>query len=266
MFGYIYITTNLINGRKYIGKHQYSGPGLDLNYYGSGKQLRCAVKKYGIQNFKVELIETCDSMVSLNEREKFWIDYYNACENSLFYNIAQGGDGGPIFLSLTEEDRKKAIQKRSETWKCNGYSDRMSIKRKQYYKQHPEKCSQISRGLKQYYKLHPEALQKMSNDRKGVKWDAERLKKHASIKGADNKKSKPCLCIETGEHFVSSTAAAEKYGGSYKVIWKCCKGQCETAAGFHWAFVDDIERQNKYRTCVGKPRKIFRQSKIGYKN
>ena len=46
MYGYIYVTTNLINGRKYIGQH--AKPEFDESYYGSGTALKPAIKKYGI--------------------------------------------------------------------------------------------------------------------------------------------------------------------------------------------------------------------------
>lgn len=49
MYGYVYKTTNLINGRIYIGQHKSNG--LDEQYIGSGKILGIALKKYGRRNF-----------------------------------------------------------------------------------------------------------------------------------------------------------------------------------------------------------------------
>jgi len=70
---YIYKTTNLINGKIYIGKSEKH---FNPNYYGSGILLKKSVKKYGIENFSVELIEKCDSIEELNYREKYWILQY----------------------------------------------------------------------------------------------------------------------------------------------------------------------------------------------
>lgn len=68
MIGYIYKTTNLINERVYIGKHCVSE--YDPSYYGSGKLLKRAIKKYGKENFKNELLLKAETETQLNELEK----------------------------------------------------------------------------------------------------------------------------------------------------------------------------------------------------
>ena len=55
MYGYIYETTNLINGKKYIGKHKSNK--FDTWYLGSGIVLKKAIKKYGRENFQTIIIE-----------------------------------------------------------------------------------------------------------------------------------------------------------------------------------------------------------------
>lgn len=59
MYGYIYLTTNLINERKYIGQHTSSE--FDPNYKGSGKILWQAINKYGWDNFSVRMLCPCFS-------------------------------------------------------------------------------------------------------------------------------------------------------------------------------------------------------------
>lgn len=90
-YGYVFISTNLINNKKYIGRHKAKS--FTNKYKGSGKLIREAFKKYGINNFSVELIEWCDSEDSLNERERYWISKYNATEDPNFYNLSNGGEG-----------------------------------------------------------------------------------------------------------------------------------------------------------------------------
>lgn len=85
MYGYIYMTTNLINGKKYIGQHKSFE--FDENYKGSGHALKTAIRKYGKSNFEVKMIEECKDLNDLNDREAYWITYYNAVESNDFYNI-----------------------------------------------------------------------------------------------------------------------------------------------------------------------------------
>lgn len=87
---YIYKTTNLVNNKIYVGKSEKN---FDPNYYGSGVLLLKAIKKYGKQYFKVEIIEECHCIEDLNFREKYWIDYYKRSKFET-YNLAEGGTGG----------------------------------------------------------------------------------------------------------------------------------------------------------------------------
>lgn len=92
MYGFIYETTNLINGKKYIGKKQYTENWK--NYLGSGILLKKAIDKYGKENFIKVILCECENIEELNKKEIFFIDLYNATSNPLYYNLAEGGDGG----------------------------------------------------------------------------------------------------------------------------------------------------------------------------
>jgi len=87
LFYTIYKTTNKINGKYYIGKHKTS----DLNdgYMGSGKLLRRAITKYGIENFTKEILHVFDNEKEMNDKEK---ELVVICEDS--YNLCPGGHGG----------------------------------------------------------------------------------------------------------------------------------------------------------------------------
>ena len=90
-YGYIYKTTNRLNGRFYIG--QKKGP-LNNNYFGSGKALRNAVNKYGTDSFQVQILDTAYSREDLDRIEISAIK--NARElfgNGVLYNISDGGEG-----------------------------------------------------------------------------------------------------------------------------------------------------------------------------
>lgn len=89
----IYKTTNLINGKFYVGKDQKNNP----DYLGSGLVLNRAIIKHGRENFKKEILEHCDSKDELSNREIYWIETLSAITNG--YNIALGGSGGDTYSS-----------------------------------------------------------------------------------------------------------------------------------------------------------------------
>ena len=87
MYYTIYKTTNNINGKYYIGKHQTT----DLNdgYLGSGKLIRRAIQKYGIDNFSKEILHVFDTEEEMNQKEK---ELVVVSEET--YNLCEGGKGG----------------------------------------------------------------------------------------------------------------------------------------------------------------------------
>ena len=114
MIGYIYKVTNKINGKIYIGQTIQSVK--DRWYRHCGKSgiskaelnthFKRAILKYGKENFTVETIEVCDS-TKLNDREKFYISYYNSYING--YNSTIGGQGGTKPFKTSEEDETQII-------------------------------------------------------------------------------------------------------------------------------------------------------------
>jgi group I intron endonuclease len=84
----VYKTTNLINGKFYIGKDAKN----KKSYLGSGSILNQAIKKYGKENFIKETLEVCNNLEHLADREIYWIEKLNAVE--LGYNLTNGGTGG----------------------------------------------------------------------------------------------------------------------------------------------------------------------------
>lgn len=111
MYGFIYVTENLITGQKYIGQKKYI-KGWE-HYLGSGIRLKNSITKYGRENFKRTILEECDSKESLDEKEKYYIELYHAVESDEFYNIAKGGDGGNTFLGMTDEEKKDIYDRRN---------------------------------------------------------------------------------------------------------------------------------------------------------
>jgi hypothetical protein len=90
MYHVVYETTNLVNGKKYIGKHSTD----DLNdaYLGSGNVLLRAVKKYGRENFDRTIIRCFDSEEEAFEYEGKLVNLDVTLDDA-YYNIDIGGKG-----------------------------------------------------------------------------------------------------------------------------------------------------------------------------
>lgn len=68
----LYKITNLANGKMYIGKHVTSN--LDDGYIGSGKILKYAIKKYGVESFIKEWLGFYEDEEELNYMERVFVD------------------------------------------------------------------------------------------------------------------------------------------------------------------------------------------------
>jgi len=106
IYGVIYKTTNLINGKIYVGK---TTKPTEYNYFGSGKIISWAIDKYGLSNFTREILEECSTNKKLNIREIFWIKKLNSTDHSIGYNISKGGTGGDTYSN--NPNKQKIIEK-----------------------------------------------------------------------------------------------------------------------------------------------------------
>lgn len=84
----VYKVTNLINGKYYIGKHKTNDP--NDQYMGSGKLIKSAVAKYGIENFIKEILYVFDNEKQMNLTERILV----VPDNETNYNLLPGGQGG----------------------------------------------------------------------------------------------------------------------------------------------------------------------------
>ena len=105
----IYKYQNLINNKIYIGQtidikqrireHRYEA----FNYNRDNCIFHKALRKYGEDNFSFEILEEC-SKKELNEKEKYWINYYNS-EIPNGYNMTSGGynSQGEVFKKIVSQ-------------------------------------------------------------------------------------------------------------------------------------------------------------------
>ena len=207
----VYKITNLLNGKVYVGQTVRTLEArIDQHKRRTKSAISQAIGKYGWENFKVEVLEECETQEELNEREKFWIKFFD-CIAPKGYNLNEGGRGGKVseiakkhmsesqqvrFSNPAEHEKlskaqKKyfskleARQKMSEAKKNPSPEARanMSAAQKRRFS-NPEARAKKSAETKKYYEEHPEAREYLSNLNKGKKQSAETIaKKSASLKG-----------------------------------------------------------------------------------
>lgn len=120
MFYTIYKITNKINNKIYIGKHQTLD--LDDDYMGSGKLIRAAIEKYGLDNFEKEILHVFDNEDDMNSKESELITDKFVMEDTN-YNLCPGGQGGWGYIKNHE---------RSKDWVVKGGKTTGNLNKKKY--------------------------------------------------------------------------------------------------------------------------------------
>lgn len=126
----IYLTTNLITGKRYIGKDKNNNP----KYLGSGTNLKKAILKYGKNSFKKIILEYCLDPKHMAEREEFWLQRYNVKDNSNFYNKTNKAFGNSGHTKESKHNIAKGLLKRKwkKEWGIKSGEKRIGKKRNQY--------------------------------------------------------------------------------------------------------------------------------------
>lgn len=223
MISGIYKIENLINHHKYIGlskdisnrwrghKSNYNNPNnKDYNMV-----IYQAMRKYGIENFSFELLEEC-AEEKLNEREQYWINYYDSYYNG--YNSTLGGDESHIHIGQP-----------IEAYDLNG----------NYITTYPNmteaaKAIGVSRntiyGIIHNNRLSTKGYQfKLVNDSKEIKPYKSRQGGKLPVYQKDDNGN----IINT---FESIKEAAITLGIDSSTITKCCKGKLKHCGGFKWEY------------------------------
>ena len=113
----IYKITNSLNGKYYIGRH--STDNIDDGYMGSGIGILNAIKKYGKENFKKEIIAKVDTPNELWELELKYVNI-DVVNDKNSYNMWLGGKH--YLYGLQKTDIKKFIKHQSDAGKIGGIS------------------------------------------------------------------------------------------------------------------------------------------------
>lgn len=203
---YIYKITNKINGKIYIGKtldtieNRWKEHKKDYQKIKNEKRpLYSAMKKYGIENFNIEEIETCSSE-KINEREKYWIEYFRSFKNG--YNATIGGDGKAYLdydLIYKTYLHNKNMTKTAQLCNCDINSVKKIILQKGITNENIEENRRIN-SLKPVARL--------------------------------DKKTGEIL-----EVFASVAEAELKYPNTNKHISSVCKGKRKSCGNFGWKYL-----------------------------
>lgn len=206
---YIYKITNKINGNIYIGQTiqtlaQRWGNHVHAALTEGHRDYTCplhnAIRKYGKDNFEKIIIEEC-SIEELNDKEKYWIQYYNSYNNG--YNASLGGDGHQKYDYITIAE---------------------------YFKNNNNSVIKTCKYFHIYDQVVYTALQNAGIDYKNCK----KLNKK-------EKYNKPILLVEKNIVFKKITDIDKYLNKSnaHGNIRRCLNGITEKAYGYHWKEIDD---------------------------
>ena len=244
----VYKTTNLINGRIYIGQTIRD----DKNYLGSGKYFILALNKYGKENFVRETLEVLPegtSQNNLDECEAKRIKFYNSTNKKIGYNLMErSGQGG----KCSEETRKKhsELMKGNKNFLGKRHSEetKQKISEIKKGKKHTEEAKQNMSDAKQ--NMSEETKNKMSKSQTGKKRSDESKRKQseagkgrkhteeAKQKMSDNSSKKlKVYQYDMNMNFIAEydSITEAQMATNSRNISQVCLGKQKTANHFFWS-------------------------------
>jgi hypothetical protein len=176
---YNYITTNIITGKQYVGMHSSNKP--NDGYLGSGAIFKKAIKGYGRNNFKKEIICYCETIEEAYKNESLFISKYNTVV-PFGYNLCP--TGGLLMPGCFTDKMRESLIKRNKT-RIVSESTREKMRNKIVSEETKKKISIASTGRrhtnefkiklgdrKRGVKMSKETCEKMSNSMKGrIPWN-----------------------------------------------------------------------------------------------
>jgi len=181
-YHYVYISTNLLNGKKYVGDHSTNK--LDDNYIGSGLYFNSSKKKYGRKNFKREILEFFNTKKEAFDAQEKYIKLYETHVSQGGYNISwKGGLGIKGEYNHSRETKEKISMNNAKNkyWQDKIFSEK-----------HKKNISKGNKGKNTWSKgskLSEEHKKKIGEGERGKKV-SEETKMRMSIAAKGRSKSK----------------------------------------------------------------------------
>lgn len=122
VYGIIYKATHIKSGKVYIGQTtktlEHRRKQHIKNMYRRHGKFQCALRKYGEDAFTWDIIDTATEKDELDEKEKYWIAFYDSINTG--YNMTEGGDG-TSGVKHNEETRRKLSESTKRLWQDEEY-------------------------------------------------------------------------------------------------------------------------------------------------
>jgi group I intron endonuclease len=209
MIAQVYCTTNTVNGKKYIGQNKT----CNASYLGSGKLLKRSIKKYGKHCFVKDILWE-GPVEYVDEMELYWIEYFYANTNKMFYNICENANPPVLRGEANGFYRKKHSSESIEKIKQSRKEQKNINYRVGLEKMHSEES--VLKRVKTFKELYSKGL--ITHWSKGqTKENNEILaaigrKISKTTVGRESKNKKPIFCKELNKSFDSVTQASRELG------------------------------------------------------
>ncbi|QOR57172.1 hypothetical protein [uncultured phage cr4_1] len=149
----IYKLTNLVNQKVYIGQTKNSLRKRIISHLTQARtntkskkhHLLFAILKYGYDNFDVTILEVC-LQNQLNDREIFWISYYNSTNPDKGYNCTKGGDGNSVAREVKISTRNKISEANKLKWSNTEYREQQRLSRIESHKRRSKQIVLLTYG------------------------------------------------------------------------------------------------------------------------
>ena len=220
----IYGFENKINHKMYIGQTQRTLKERIKQHLRDDLCVDLSIKKYGIGNFHVIVLEECKTLEELNEREIYWIKRLN-CKTPNGYNRTDGGEGSKGYTHTSEEISKNAFKRAVRCVETGEIFP--SIKSAAAWANGSSAC--ILYACKNGTKSAGYHWRYVDNASRG----------YTHRVSNKNRKKRAVHCVEKNITFESIAAVAAWIGAPTSNIIGACKNPQKTVKGYHFFYVGE---------------------------